>query len=99
MKRVIKAFQKFDESLQEAIYESYRNGDLGKASFPFQGDIAQGVIFEDEEEEVIYLIPIETIKSSKLSMSSDDDDDDDGNDDSDDIGDVEDVDNDVDDEE
>jgi len=77
MKRVIKAFQKFDESLQEEIYDSYQNGDLGRASFPFNGEIAAGVIFEHDESETVYLIPVETIKSSKLSMASDDDDDDD----------------------
>ncbi len=98
MKRVIKAFQKFDESLQEVIYDSYQSGDLGRASFPFNGEIADGVIFEHEASETVYLIPVDTIKSSKLSMASDDDDDDD-DDDNDEIGGSDDVDNDLDDEE
>lgn len=98
MNRVIKAFQKFDDTMQEVIYETYREGDLRKATFPFKGEIAEGVIFEDEETETVYLIPIDTIKSSKLSHADDDDDDDNDNDDSD-IGDDEGMDNDMDDEE
>lgn len=99
MNRVIKAFQKFDDTLQELIYETYKEGDLRKATFPFKGEIAEGVIFEDEENETVYLIPIDTIKSSKLSHADDDDDDDDTDDNEDsDIGD-EGMDNDMGDEE
>lgn len=77
MKRVIKAFEKFPEALQEEIYGAYMEGQLNKATFPFQGNIAEGVIFSNEEEECTYLIPISTIKASRLSHNDDDDDDDD----------------------
>ncbi len=76
MKRVIKAFEKFHDSYQEEIYSLYLDGELERATFPFKGEIAEGVIFNDEEEECTYLIPISTIKASKLGSADDDDDDD-----------------------
>lgn len=75
MNRVIKAFEKFNESLQEEIYALYHDGELERATFPFKGEIADGVIFSDDEN--MYLIPISSIKASKFSSAGDDDDDDD----------------------
>lgn len=83
MKRVIKAFEKFPEGYQEEIYALYQDGELNKATFPFNGAIADGVIFIDEE--CTYLIPVSTIKASKMSSAADDDDDDDSDDDNDDL--------------
>ena len=82
MRKVIKGFGKFQESRQEEIYDLYSDGHLKRATFPFQGEISEGVIFEGEEgdEEVIYLIPVSTIKASKFSTADDDDDDDDDSD-------------------
>lgn len=77
MKRVIKAFEKFPAAIQEDIYGNYLDGDLDKATFPFKGEIADGVLYVDEKNECIYLIPIQTIKASHMSLSGDDDDDDD----------------------
>ncbi len=85
MKQVIKGFAKFPESLQEEIYALYQEGALGRATFPFQGEIADGVIYDDETEEVTYLIPVSTIKASKFSSADDDDDDNDDSDPDDDI--------------
>ena len=87
MKKIIKGFGKFQENRQEEIYELYKQGDLKKATFPFQGSIAEGVIFEGEDagEEVLYLIPVSTIKASKFSTADDDDDDDDDDPDPDDL--------------
>lgn len=78
MKKIIKGFSKFKDSRQEEIYEMYREGELKRATFPFQGKISEGVIFEGEEdgEDVMYLIPVSTITASKFSSSDDDDDDD-----------------------
>lgn len=73
MNRVIKAFEKFNESLQEEIYQLYHDGELERATFPFKGEIADGVIFSDDEN--MYLIPISSIKASKFSSAGDDDDD------------------------
>jgi hypothetical protein len=75
MKRVIKAFEKFPESQQEEIYGLYLDGELERATFPFKGEIAEGVIFSIEEEESTYLIPTSTIKASRLGSADDDDDD------------------------
>lgn len=74
MNRVIKGFGKFSENEQEEIYSLYQEGVLGRATFPFQGEIADGVIFVDED--MTYLIPVSTIKASKFASTSDDDDDD-----------------------
>ncbi len=75
MNKVIKSFEKFNDDQQEAIYDLYLGGNLEKASFPFKGEIEEGVIYDDDEN--IYLIPASTIKASKLSTSDDNDDDDD----------------------
>lgn len=96
MKRVIKSFLKFPEGYQEEIYALYQDGELNKATFPFNGSIEDGVIYVDEE--VTFLIPISTIKASKMSSSAEDDDDDDLDNDNDDLDIGDDID-DVDDEE
>ncbi len=74
MNRVIKGFGKFNESLQEEIYGLFQEGELERAKFPFQGEIADGVIFVDDD--TTYLIPVTTIKASRFSSAADDDDDD-----------------------
>ena len=68
MNKVIKSFEKFNDDQQEAIYDLYLGGNLEKASFPFKGEIEEGVIYDDDAS---------TIKASKLSTSDDNDDDDD----------------------
>ncbi|TNE72735.1 MAG: hypothetical protein EP333_07310 [Bacteroidetes bacterium] len=99
MKRVIKAFEKFHDSYQEEIYALYLQGELERATFPFKGEIAEGVIFNDEEEECTYLIPTSTIKASRLGSGDDDDDDVDLNEDDSSDLDVGDNDEDIEDEE
>ncbi|OFZ57375.1 MAG: hypothetical protein A3D92_16330 [Bacteroidetes bacterium RIFCSPHIGHO2_02_FULL_44_7] len=71
MNRVIKGFGKFSENDQEEIYALYQEGVLGRATFPFQGNIADGVIFESEE--TTFLIPVSTIKASKFASTADED--------------------------
>lgn len=95
MSKIIKDFAKFDDSMQEEIYAAFSEGSLERATFPFRGEITDGVIFQMDD--FTYLIPTTTIKSSKMASSDDLDDSDDDND-----GDIEDVDideNDLDDEE
>ena len=70
-----------------------------RATFPFNGGLSDGVIYEDTPNETTFLIPIETIKSSKLSMASDDDDDDDDDSEDRDLEGADDVEGDEDDEE
>lgn len=71
MNRVIKSFEKFSDELQEEIYATYLEGALERATFPFKGEIAEGVIFAGED--AIFLIPTSTIKASRLGGSDDDD--------------------------
>ena len=98
MKRVIKSFENFHESFQEEIYEQFLNGELARATFPYKGEIADGVLFPDEED-TVFLIPISSIKASKLASADDDDDDDDRDDGDDAEFDSEELSNDFDDEE
>lgn len=89
MNRVIKDFAKFDDSTQEDIYAAYSDGELERTSFPFKGEISEGVIYKKDETH--YLIPRSSIIAGKAGSSEDlDDDDDDDVDDDDTIdGDVE----------
>lgn len=94
MSKVIKDFAKFDDGLQEEIYAAFSEGSLERATFPFRGEITDGVIFKMDD--FTYLIPTNSIKSSKMASADDLDDNDD------DDGDIEDVDideNDIEDEE
>lgn len=81
MKKVIKRFSKFSAEQQEMIYDLYADGNLERTSFPYQGEISLGVIYEGEDDE-LYLIPVSSITADKLS-SSQDEDEEDNNDDSD----------------
>lgn len=78
MSKVIKGFSKFTADMQELIYDLYASGDLERASFPYQGELCQGVIYQNDEH--MFLIPVSTITAFKASSSEDDDDDDDDRD-------------------
>ncbi|MEJ6583008.1 MAG: hypothetical protein QNL61_11055 [Crocinitomicaceae bacterium] len=82
MNRVIKDFAKFDDSTQEEIYAAYSEGELERTSFPFKGEISEGVIYKKDENH--YLIPRSSIIAGKAGSSEDLDDDDDDDDDVDD---------------
>ena len=75
MSKVIKDFAKFNDSMQEDIYALFSEGSLERATFPFKGEITDGVIYQLDE--FTYLIPTNSIKSSKMATSDDEDDDDD----------------------
>lgn len=97
MNRVIKDFAKFEDGLQEQIYEAFSEGTLERATFPFRGEMSDGVIFELDDN--LYLIPTVTIKSGKIGSSEDLDDEDDDNDNDIETVDIDDSDDEVDDEE
>ncbi|MDP5099271.1 MAG: hypothetical protein NWQ27_04710 [Crocinitomicaceae bacterium] len=78
MNRVIKDFAKFDDSTQEDIYAAYSDGELERTSFPFKGEISEGVIYKTDETH--YLIPRSSIIAGKAGSSEDLDDDDDDDD-------------------
>lgn len=75
MSKVIKDFAKFNDSMQEDIYALFSEGSLERATFPFKGEITDGVIYQLDE--FTYLIPTNSIKSSKMATSDEEDDDDD----------------------
>lgn len=89
MNRVIKDFAKFDDSTQEDIYAAYLEGELERTSFPFKGEISEGVIYKTEETH--YLIPRASIIAGRAGSAEDLEDDDDIDDDDDDTldGDIE----------
>ncbi len=89
MNRVIKDFAKFDDATQEDIYAAYSEGELERTSFPFKGEISEGVIYKADETH--YLIPRSSIIAGRAGSSEDLDDDDDDVDDDDDTmdGDIE----------
>ena len=70
MKRTIKCFQDFTNIQQAVIYKLFENGELERVRFPFQNDIADGVIFN--QDEIMYLIPINGITLSKHKISHED---------------------------
>ena len=70
MKRTIKCFQDFTNIQQGVIYKLFENGELERVRFPFQNDIADGVIFN--QDEIMYLIPINGITLSKHKISYED---------------------------
>ncbi len=74
MNRIIKSFTKLHPSLRDEVYKGYSEGDLERTSFPFRGDIVDGIIYNSEE--VVYLIPISTIIAGRSGSSEDLDDDD-----------------------
>ena len=74
MSKVIKDFAKFNDNMQEDIYALFSEGSLERATFPFKGEITDGVIYQFDE--FTYLIPTNSIKSSKMASADDDDDDD-----------------------
>lgn len=75
MSKVIKDFAKFNDNMQEEIYALFSEGSLERATFPFKGEITDGVIYQLDE--FTYLIPTNSIKSSKMATSDEEDDDDD----------------------
>jgi len=74
MSRIIKSFTKLHPSLRDAIYSGYSDGELERTSFPYKGNIVDGLIYDSEE--VVYLIPISTIIEGRTGSSDDLDDDD-----------------------
>ena len=81
MTKVIKRFSKFTAEMQDLIYDLYSSGGLERTSFPYQNEISQGVIYEEDDQ--LFLIPVSSITEyrSGSSAADDDDDDDDNTDD------------------
>lgn len=77
MAKLIRAFNKLSDSVQERLYDHFSSGSLEKALFPFQGSLKEGVIFTEGEH--TYLVPIDSIlQVHARRMDELDDDDDEG---------------------
>ncbi len=74
MNRIINSYTKLHPSLRDVIYSGYSDGELERTSFPYKGNIVDGLIYDSEE--VVYLIPISTIIAGRTGSSDDLDDDD-----------------------
>lgn len=74
MKRVIKGLESFKKHQMEEIIQLYIDGELERSVFPYKGDFTEGVLFK--EDEVIYLIPIDSIKKGLLAIEDIDKEDD-----------------------
>lgn len=75
MNRVIRNYSKMPSSLREEVYKGYSESELERTTFPYQGQITDGVIYKTED--IIYLIPISTIIAGRSGSSDDLDDNDD----------------------
>ncbi len=67
MKRTIQSFQDFNNIQQANIYNLFENGELERVKFPFKNSISEGVIFI--QEDIMYLIPLQSIKLSKQKLT------------------------------
>jgi hypothetical protein len=74
MSRIIKSYTKLPPSLRDEVYMGYSDGELERTSFPYKGNVVDGIIYDSEE--VVYLIPISTIIAGRSGSSDDLDDDD-----------------------
>jgi hypothetical protein len=78
MNRVIRAYSKLSPRVREEVYNDFTEGNIERISFPYQGKIVDGIIYNYGD--FIYLIPISTIIAGKAGSSEDLDDDDDDDD-------------------
>jgi len=59
MNRVIKDYSKLNPEHRDEVYIMYSEGDIERTSFPFKGEIVDGVIYQ--EKDIVYLVPISSI--------------------------------------
>ena len=69
MKRVIREMSKFSRKEAEAILDAYQSNELETTTFPFKGDLVDGVIWR--EEQALYLIPIKSVNAMKFELPED----------------------------
>ena len=94
MKKVIVKYSKLSPEMRKVVRDKLENEDVNFFSFPYQGNMEEGFLLE--QEEVNYLVIVDNEKKSTYKPDDDDDDDDDDMDD-DDFGAVDSKDIDVDD--
>ena len=75
MNRVIKNYSKLHLEKRDEVYIRYSEGDIERTTFPYKGEIVEGVIYQ--EGDIVYLIPISTIIDGRTEQPNNYDDDDD----------------------
>lgn len=65
MARVIRLFTQLSKKNQLELSEQYNNEELPLTTFPYKGEIEEGVIFSTEEN--TYLVPISSFKEKPRS--------------------------------
>ena len=79
MAKLIRAFNRLSDSVQERLYDHFSSGGLEKALFPFQGSLKEGVIFSEGDH--TYLVPLDSILKVHARRMDDLDDDESDSDD------------------
>lgn len=69
MKRVIKEMSKFSRKTAEAIFKDYQSNELESITFPYKGELVDGVIWR--EEDALYLIPVKSVNSTSFELPED----------------------------
>lgn len=63
MARVIRLFTQLSKKIQQELSEQYNNEELPITTFPYKGELEEGVIFSTEED--TYLVPISSFKKRR----------------------------------
>ncbi len=66
MARVIRLFTQLSQKIQQELNEQYNNKELPMTTFPYKGELEEGVIFSTEED--TYLVPISSFKEKSRSL-------------------------------
>lgn len=79
MKKIVVKYSKLSPELKKIVRDKLENEDVKFFSFPYQGNMEEGFLLE--QEEVNYLVIVDNMKKSTYTPSDDDEDDDDEMDD------------------
>lgn len=65
MTRVIRLFTQLSKKNQQELNKQYNNDELPITTFPYKGELEEGVIFSTEED--TYLVPISSFRKERRS--------------------------------
>ncbi|MCB0381014.1 MAG: hypothetical protein KDD24_07135 [Flavobacteriales bacterium] len=77
MKKIVVKYSKLSVELKKAIRQKLEEEDVKFFSFPYQGGMEEGFLYETPGDEVNYLVILDTEKKTKYKPTEDDDDEDD----------------------
>ncbi|MGE0561370.1 MAG: hypothetical protein AB7O47_06105 [Flavobacteriales bacterium] len=81
MKKIVVKYSKLSAELKKAIRQKLEDEDVKFFSFPYQGGIEEGFLYETPGDEVNYLVILDTEKKTKYKPTEDDEEEDDDFDD------------------